>query len=255
MILLFTNVDLRNCWVSLYKVAKDTVEYLSMKSEQPQLIDSGAAVDESGLVHRVWQPDGAGPHPTIVMLQGRQGNEDVTWVFGRTLPKEWLIVSPRAPLPEEGGYSWDIRPDGSLPALHHFDAAVATIERFITALPSLYNADLSRLYLLGFSQGAAASLAYTMRNPDAVQGIASLVGFLPTTPEHSPILNNLADKPIMMLVGRTDERVTLQVAQQSAQRLVSAGARLDYREYDTGHKLNVRGMNDLTAWWQQWAKK
>src|SRR5678816_2400734 len=74
---------------------------------------TGPAVEKLGLVHRVRVPPGEGPHPTLVMIHGLNGNEDVTWVFARAAGPEWLIVSPRAPLPGEEGYRWsDLKPDG-----------------------------------------------------------------------------------------------------------------------------------------------
>ena len=234
-------------------VENERIDYhFQMKSEQPILIENGLGLDESGLVHRVWEPDGDGPHKTIVMLQGRSGNEDVTWVFGRTLPKEWLVVSPRALYEDRrGGYSWDLKPSGDWPAMVDFEPAVAAVKRFIAALPSLYNADLSQLYLLGFSQGAAVSYSYTLQDDTRVQGIAGLVGLIATDAEESPHLTKLRDLPILMAVGRTDDTVPHAISHSCANALIHGGARLDYREYDTGHKLNSKGMRDLTQWWQQ----
>ncbi len=222
-----------------------------MKSEHPQLVTSGIAFAEAGLAHRVWEPDGEGPHPTIVMNHGRSGTEDVTWVFARTLPQEWLIVSPRALYSDyRGGYSWDVRPEGEWPSVDAFTPAVAALDQFIHALPELYQADLSRLYLLGFSQGAAVSYTYAMRHPNIVKGIAGLVGLMPTGVMDDPDLNNLRDLAVMMLVGRKDSTIPLPVADECATTLIKAGARLDYRAYNTGHKLNAQGMRDLKQWWQ-----
>ena len=217
-----------------------------MKTEQPVLVDSGAAFAKAGLVHRVWEPDGDGPHPTIVMNHGRSGTEDVTWVFARTLPKEWLVVTPRALYTDHrGGYSWDVRPTGEWPPIEAFDPAIDALDQFIHALPSLYNADLGRLYVLGFSQGAALSYAYAATNPNLVKGIAGLVGFMPTGLEVDSRLENLRDLPIMMAVGRRDDTIPNEIAEACGAALIKASARLDYRAYDTGHKLSARGMRDL----------
>lgn len=222
-----------------------------MKSKQPLLVTSGSAFAKSGLVHRVWEPDGDGPHPTIVMNHGRSGTEDVTWVFARTLPKEWLIVTPRALYTDErGGYSWDVRPEGEWPPIEAFMPAVDALDQFIHALPDLYNADLNRLFLLGFSQGAAVSYTYAMRHPNLVQGIAGLVGLMPKGVMDDPDLKNLRDMPVMMMIGRNDDTVPPEIAYECATALIHAGTRLDYREYDTGHKLNGQGMRDLKQWWQ-----
>src|SRR5215208_4263281 len=72
-----------------------------------QLIDNGPAFETLGLVHRVRTPAGPGPHPTLVMIHGLKGNEDVTWIFARSASPNWLIVAPRAPFAAgDSSYSW-----------------------------------------------------------------------------------------------------------------------------------------------------
>ena len=222
-----------------------------MKTAQPQLIERGFAVEQSGLVHRVWEPDSDHNRPTIVMLHGRSGTEDVAWVFARALPKEWLLVAPRAiHADHRGGYSWDVRPEGQWPPHNAFDDATAALDHFINALPRLYNADLNRLYLLGFSQGAAVCYSYARRYAKKVKGIAGLVGLTTVDAANDPNRVNLQDLPIFMAVGRRDETVPLSISRLCANALIAGGARLDYREYSTGHKLNSRGMRDLATWWR-----
>src|SRR5437016_4850467 len=140
-----------------------------------QLVDSGPAFDALGLVHRVRVPAGPGPHPTLVMVHGLKGNEDVLWIFARTASAQWLIVSPRAPLSVEGGYSWNGSEDDAGP--ESYQAGLTTLTRFVDALPAHYPADRSRLVMLGFSQGAAMTYAFAASN--RVQGIAALSGFMP----------------------------------------------------------------------------
>lgn len=215
---------------------------------EPQLITTGR------LTHRVLQPTSPGPHPTVVMIHGRAGNEDVMWIFARSLPKEWLLVAPRAiktdPDPGEGrGYSWHPPQPEEWPPLPLFDEAITTLHHFIQDLPSLYQADPDHIYLMGFSQGAALAYATALRHPSLVKGIAGLVGFVPTETDTAIANRPLQDLPIFMAAGRTDERIPLAISQQCAEVLRAAGANLEYHEYDTGHKLNAQGMRDLTAWW------
>jgi phospholipase/carboxylesterase len=211
-----------------------------------QLITESAA----GLLHRVRQPAGPGPHPTVVMLHGRSGDENVMWVFARALPAPWLIVAPRAISPDpDGGYAWHPRKPAEWPAIALFDNAVESIAQFIRALPALYQADMQRVYLMGFSQGAAASYATALKFPGLAQGIAGLVGFVPVGVDTHT--QPLAGLPIFMAVGRTDPTIPLEIAHVCAHTLRAAGAALDERIYDTGHKLNAEGMRDLKQWWTE----
>ena len=202
-------------------------------------------------MHRVREGTGDGPYPTIVMLHGRSGNEEVMWIFERAVPKGWLLVAPRA-IKEDprGGYSWRIREEEDWPSLPAFDVPVGAIVDFVNTLPDLYNADLQNLYLMGFSQGAAASYAVAMHHPQMIQGIAGLVGFLPMDCDDLATAEPLAGMPIFMAVGKRDERIPYERSLACAHTLHLAGADLDYYEYDMRHRLNAEAMRDLKKWWE-----
>ena len=219
-----------------------------MPDEKPILVEDETAV----LPHRVLKPDAPGPHPTVVMIHGYLGSEDVMWIFSQTLPQDWLVVAPRAIVDEgDGRYSWHPRQQDEWPTLDAFDTAVDKLEQFIDELPELYDADPDQIYLMGFSQGAATAFALTIRTPDKVQGIASLVGFMPRQIDEAIETSRLADLPVFMAVGTEDERIPLEIARECGKAVRAAGAYLEYREYETGHKLNGAGMRKLKSWWAE----
>lgn len=217
------------------------------ESTPPQLIQDGPEYFETGLAYRVQQPPGSGPYPTVVMLHGRLGDENVMWVFRRAIPRPWLVVAPRAPLADQSLFSWLIQPYGQWPDLAHFDPAVAALTRFVRALPRLYNADPERLYLMGFSQGAAVSLAAIWRDPALARGVAGLVGFAPAASEEE-VAGRLTGRPVFWASGTEDQTVPYEESQRAAALLRLSGADLTYREYAIGHKLSAEGMRDLRDW-------
>ncbi|MFZ0547505.1 MAG: alpha/beta fold hydrolase [Candidatus Promineifilaceae bacterium] len=225
------------------------------ENDGPELIENGPAYEASGLVHRVLVPEGkgpfsTGPHPTAVMIHGRSGNEDVMWVFRRALPKDWLVVAPRAIQDDpDGGYSWHPRQKDEWPSLGMFDEAVSAVVKFIKALPELYGADPEHIYLMGFSQGAATAFATAIRHPGLVKAVAGLVGFMPFDSESEVAPGVLDGLPVFMAVGLEDDTIPLALSRHCADALRTAGADLIYGEYETGHKLNAQGMRELKAWW------
>jgi len=224
---------------------------LSFYLRQTALVDDGPALDAAGLIHRVRQPMTAGPHPTIVMLHGMGGSEDSTWLMGPALPRQWLVTAPRGIEAGPGGrYAWVRRVPDEWPGLAEYDEAVRGVARFAAALPSLYGADPDRTFLLGFSQGAATSFATSIAKRDAVSGIASVVGFVPTDCGDERLLR-LAELPVFMAVGRRDPLIPFEVSAVCAATLRSVGADLEYHEYDVGHKLSSQGMRDLRGWWER----
>lgn len=225
------------------------------ESAPPKLVTSVNVIEQAGLIHRVKQPTGDGPFPTVVMLHGRAGNEDVMWVFAPTLPSNWLAVAPRGiRIDPDGGYDWRPRGRDEWPTLAQFDEAVTAVIRFIHSLPDLYGADPAHIYLMGFSQGAATAYATALRQPGLVQGIAGLVGFMPGECGNVAETAVLRDLPIFMAVGKQDPLIPYALAQSCAETLTAAGTALTYHEYDTGHKLNAQGMRDLKNWWQQFSR-
>ncbi|MBP7998733.1 MAG: dienelactone hydrolase family protein [Chloroflexi bacterium] len=212
-----------------------------------ELMQSGLAA--ATLIHRLARPHTPGPHPTLVMIHGHKGNEEVMWIFSRTVPENWLLVAPRAPIADGiASYSWLEKRPPPWPTLHDFHAAADQIAAFITALPQQYNADPERIYLMGFSQGAAALLATIMFHPGLVQAAALLVGF---APEQVDGVNAAAleDLPIFMAIGTKDDTVPYEQAQKGANLIAAAGANLTLVEMNTGHKLDATGMKALQAWW------
>jgi phospholipase/carboxylesterase len=223
-----------------------------MQNEKPFLVEDETAV----LPHRVLKPGKPGPHPTVVMIHGHLGSEDVMWIFRQTLPQDWLVVAPRAIVDEgDGQYSWYPRQPDEWPTLSAFDTAVDSLEKFIDKLPELYDANPDQIYLMGFSQGAAASFALAIHTPEKIKGIACLVGFMPRQVDEAIETAQLTNLPVFMAVGTEDERIPLEIARECGKAVRAAGAYLEYREYETGHKLNGVGMRKLKSWWAERAEE
>jgi phospholipase/carboxylesterase len=190
------------------------------------------------------------------MLHGRSGSEDAMWIFSKVIPDGWIVVAPRGIKPDPGGgYAWHPRKRDEWPPLSMFDAAVASLTHFIRALPELYNADPGQLYLMGFSQGAAVAYAVAMGYPGLVKGIVGLVGFVPVNSYAAEETTAMKDLPIFMAVGVDDPYIPLDRTQSCAETLRKSGALLAYHEYQTGHRLNAKGMRDLEGWLKERASK
>jgi len=199
------------------------------------------------LVHRAQLPDpaDAGPYPAVVMVHGWLGNERVMGIFSAALPAGVVVVSPRAPLDvADDSYGWYEHLDDA----EGFRAGLAALRAFVTGLPGAYPADPRRVWLMGFSQGAAMSLALLLSDPALVAGVVALAGFVPEFAQPWASAGKLAGKAILILHGREDDTVSVQQAQAARDLLASAGAQVTYREYDVGHKLNPQGLRDLEMW-------
>jgi predicted esterase len=185
----------------------------------------------SGLASRGGTPDA----PTAVLLHGYGGDEKVMWIFSEALPPHWTIIAFRGIAPaEDGGFRWHVGRRWPPPAAEAFAPAVDALRQSIpTGWGPLW---------IGFSQGAALALCCAAAGlPSA--GVACLAGFMPRALR--PLAAGL---PVFWAHGRRDDKVPIDSARASGQRLESWGVQLDFCEADTGHKIGVECVRALAKW-------
>lgn len=203
---------------------------------------------------KVRQPQGTGRHPVIFLVHGWTGDENSMWVFAPRLPREALLVAPRAPYvsrhPEYSGYSWvEERADG-LSSLELFAPAADAFAGLVEQLAAQYPAaDFSRFGMAGFSQGSAFCVSYAVRHSGQVSRLAMLAGFLPEQSEAA--LPALAGLPVFIAHGTKDETVPLERAHAARRQLAAAGAQVRYCESDMGHKLGANCVAELAEFFTE----
>lgn len=184
--------------------------------------------------------DGSEPRRVVWMIHGWTGDERSMWVFAARMPKDALLLAPRAPYPslhaELDGYSWVTQRSREFSPLPAFQPALESFGGLVAAAAARYaSADFTRAGFVGFSQGAAFSFGWALSQPQGVTRLAALAGFLPGGAESQ--LASLAGLPIFMAHGTQDETVPVSLARQAEQQLTAAGAQVQYCEAETGHKL------------------
>jgi phospholipase/carboxylesterase len=201
----------------------------------------------TGLIYRVrrGQPAGA----LIVMLHGLSGDENAMWIFDHALPREATVIAPRALYAGGfGGYSWArsvVRDD--LDDVD-FQAALEMLSRFTAEMIVLYQIDPQRVIVMGFSQGAALSYAYSLLHPESLRGVITLAGFLP--PSHA-VQSKDALPHYLILHGTHDEAVPIDRAREARSVLESRGASVEYHEQRVGHKVSAQGLKEIARWIKQ----
>lgn len=202
----------------------------------------------NGWIFRQRLPDGfaygPGPHPVILMLHGWTGDENSMWIFADRLPKSALLIAPRGLYPSvRGGFSW-VQDRGRWPQIDDFKPAARALWEFVTP-ENFPAADLNRLYLVGFSMGAALAFSMALSDPQRVRAVAALSGFLPDGAEALAGEKPLKHKPVFLAHGARDELVPVERARQAVELLKQAEAEVDYCEDDVGHRLSVACFRSL----------
>lgn len=209
-------------------------------------------IQVDGWVYRQRIPAQPGPYPLILMLHGWTGDENAMWIFASRLPRTALLAAPRGlystPL---GGYGWHAHKAQAWPQVDDFQPAIQALLEFLTPL-RFPQADFSRLYLLGFSQGAALAGAFTLLYPERVCALAGLAGFLPEGVSTLAFdKRQMQNKPVFLAHGTRDELVPVAKARQTVAFLDEAGAQVTYCEDEVGHKLSAACFRSLQAFFEE----
>jgi phospholipase/carboxylesterase len=190
--------------------------------------------------------------PLLVLLHGLGADEHDLFGLAPYLDPRFLVVSLRAPrLAEPMGHSWyDIDWFG-VPRFVDEEQAAESRDLLAGFLPEAceeLGADPSKVWLMGFSQGAFLASGLALAHPELIRGIAGHSGgLLPRlVPGRAPA--GFAGFPILLQHGRLDEVVPLSMGLAARDRLAALGARVDWREYDIGHEISGESLGDLVRW-------
>ena len=191
------------------------------------------------LIHAVYEPDGPGPHPTVVALHGWGANAlDLLGLAPHLGGGRFLVLCPQGPLavpigPGMNGYGWFPISMGAPPDAAAFARAVTALDGFLDAARQRYPIAADRLALRhGRARLAAVAALSTWLAP----GLFERGGG-----------QGLAGLPILVQHGTRDELIGVERGRESVEQLRAAAAEVVYREYEMGHEINAASLRDLAA--------
>ncbi len=192
--------------------------------------------------------------PLLVMLHGYGSNEQDLFSFANDLPDELLIVSARAPLEiDYNGYAWytihfnsDSTNFSDIPEAKE---ALLKIADFIKGVKEKYKVDTKNTFLLGFSQGTILSTAYVINNPDKIQHVIALSGYVNTQLLQDNFeKNNFNNLDFFVSHGSVDQIIPVDLARKTPGFLNNLGIKNTYHEYHVGHGVAPQNFYDLNSW-------
>lgn len=209
------------------------------------------------LSYLVREPENITPKtPVLFMLHGYGSNEEDLFSFVPTLPKDWLVVSYRAPRNTEyQGFSWyDINfndPEKFADAEQAKETLDALLQS-IMEITNRYGLTENETHLCGFSQGGILSYALALQNPDLFSKIAVMSAY----PEEKIIGQIIKSKKLQNLRffvshGTDDAVIPLEWGQKGAELLYDLGCYFTFREYMSGHGVNQKNYMDLMEFFEK----
>jgi len=192
--------------------------------------------------------------PLLVMLHGYGSNEQDLFSFADELPEKLLIISARAPLSMDfGSYAWysihfnnDSKNFSDIPEAKE---ALLKIAKFIEEIKQEYSVNTKNVFLLGFSQGTILSTAFAINNPDKVQHVIALSGYVNKQLLIDNIENiNYSNLDFFVSHGTVDQVIPVDWARKTPDFLNNLSIQNTYHEYPVGHGVAPQNFYDLNSW-------
>jgi phospholipase/carboxylesterase len=210
------------------------------------------------LIHTLYEPTGAGPHPAILTLHGRGANAfDLLGLAPHLCDGKFLMICPQGPLetpigPDAVGYAWFPMSMGGPPDVAAILASQRQLLDFVDDCLQRYSIDAKKLVVLGFSQGGLMAHSVALAHPERFAALAALSSWLPKELlQELSISEGVRSLPALVQHGTQDPMIEVDRARDSVERLRELKVPLTYREYDMGHEIRPRSLTDLSAWLEE----
>lgn len=209
------------------------------------------------LVHSVRPPaieahaPGTRP-PLLVLLHGVSANERQMAALAPAFDPRFIVLSVRSPLVMgPNAFGWfhvTFTANGPVIAEDEASAAWGRISRFADEAVRTYDADPSRVYVGGFSQGGIIALTALLTAPERFAGAFCLSGRL--LPEVLPqiAVDGIVGKPALVVHGEHDPKLGVELARWARTQLEQLELDLTYRELPIGHELTPESLHEASRW-------
>lgn len=195
--------------------------------------------------------------PLIILLHGYGSNEADLFSLAKDLPQEAIVVAVRAPIALRNGFAWipvnrfGDKEDPAAP-----EASRKTLLQFIDQAARKYHIPASRIYLMGFSQGAMMSLNIALTRPEKIKGIAMLSGrLIEDTKSRLAPVTSINQVSIFMAHGTEDQIIPIQEGRDAHNYMTSKNIKTEYHEYKIVHTISSEELMDVQKWFAVNLKK
>ena len=201
------------------------------------------------------RPGTTSPAPLLIALHGYGANKRQMMREAKLMaPENFAVASlqgfhqhikePREPGgPLRFGFGWltNFRSEESV-AVHH-----RAVLDLIKVLSSDGVADLSRVFLLGFSQSCALNYRFAFTHPEQLRGVVGICGGIPGDWETSSTYRE-ANIDVLHLAGTRDEFYPPERVQDYERQLKTRARSVVFKTYDATHEIVPEMRADVVQW-------
>ena len=191
------------------------------------------------------------PDKAIIALHGWKGDEYVFEQVAKLIKlenSEWFF--PRAPYKADSGEgnSWF---GGNDETGWKFDKTFDGMNNLIKKiLKSGYSP--SKIFLVGFSQGACLAIDFALRLPFSIGGIVAIAGFIKFKERFlEEASKESGDTPILLMHGNQDDIIPIKAGKTAYNILHERGYPIYFESYNAKHKIPLKKMNLINKFFNQ----
>ena len=203
--------------------------------------------------HRARGSSDHGPTPLLILLHGIRSNELAMAGLAPRFDPRFTVLSVRSP--KELGpfaFGWlevDFTADGPRVDLEEARRAWRQLDDLIDEAVAAFDADPTRVYVAGFSQGGILALAAMITAPERVAAAVCMSGRL--LPEVLPFAappEELRGKRVLIVHGTDDRTLEVEHGRRAAATLSTLGLDVRYEELEMGHTTTDASVALVSAW-------
>ena len=183
------------------------------------------------------------PDKAIIAIHGWKGDEYVFEQVAKLIKvenSEWFF--PRAPYKADSGEgnSWF---GGNDETGWEFDKTFDGMNNLIKKiLKSGYSP--SKIFLVGFSQGACLAIDFALRLPFSIGGVVVIAGFIKFKERFlEEASKESGDTPILLMHGNQDDIIPIKAGKTAYNILHERGYPIYFESYNAKHKIPLKKMS------------
>jgi phospholipase/carboxylesterase len=201
--------------------------------------------DDLGFIHRFVPAENSVSGETLIVLHGTGGNENDLVGIGQAIAPGAVIVSPRGKVLENGAPRFFKRLAEGVFDPKEVRSRAEELARFIHAAIAKYDLDASRIYALGYSNGANIASTVMFIEPRLLQGA---VLFRPMLVYEPAERGDLSGASVFISAGRMDPIVPVTSVERLAELFESSHAEVTLKWQLAGHNLVPSEVREAADW-------
>lgn len=201
--------------------------------------------EDLGFIHRFVPAEDPSSGETLVVLHGTGGNENDLIGIGQAIAPGAAILSPRGNVLENGAPRFFRRLAEGVFDPKEVRSRAEELGRFIRAAVATYRLDASRVFALGYSNGANVASTAMLVEPGVFQ---AAILFRPMLVYEPTERNDLDGSAVLISAGRMDPIVPTASVERLVELFESAHADVTLKWQLAGHGLVPSEVRDAVDW-------